>query len=471
MKEVIRRWGLLWFFLLPLHAYALWDVDLTIESIGNGSVSFNGTTIRNESKTFKVESTSYVTLTLTPDYGCDIVSVKGGDLLPNNLLSVFVIGNSTVSVTFSGNPTSVIADDVNYTISSYADKTVTVAKGTYGQVLTVPATFNVEGATWTVTGIDANALSDNKDLAAIIWNPKTPFTGQVSNPNLLLYVTSVDYAPSTIKNIVVNSKAESITLTDAAEGNDFYCPQEFTAQRITYSHYYGMTTGFHESGGWETIALPFDVDRIEHGTKGTIIPFLNWQNGNSQKPFWLYEYGSGGFREASSIRANTPYIISMPNNEQYLSDYRLNGTVTFSASNTTVRKSDDVQSSTNGAITFVPNFMKRESNDGFYALNVKNDYVTNSTASADGSMFVRNSRAVLPFEAYMTTQAANAREFIPVFEDVPTGIREIELLKDNVHGSRFNDQRDAWYTLEGQKLSGKPEKKGVYIYNGKVVVR
>ena len=151
----------------------------------------------------------------------------------------------------------------------------------------------------------------------------------------------------------------------------------------------------------------------------------------------------------------------MPNNEQYLSDYRLNGTVTFSASNTTVRKSDDVQSATNGAITFVPNFMRHESSDGCYALNVKNDYVTNSTVAADGSMFVRNSRAVLPFEAYMTAQAANAREFIPVFEEVPTGIKDVPLLDDRVQDS------DAWYTLDGRKLNGKPAKSGVYIFNGK----
>ena len=29
---------------------------------------------------------------------------------------------------------------------------------------------------------------------------------------------------------------------------------------------------------------------------------------------------------------------------------------------------------------------------------------------------------------------------------------------------------DEWYTIDGQKLSGKPTKKGVYIYNGRAVV-
>ena len=443
---------------------------LSVTAMGSGSIAYGDDEIRNGSNTFTVNEGAYATFILTADIGFRIgtLKVNNADYLSHVKDNQFTVNNitrnTTVSVVFEEREKTISSGDMNYTVTSYETRTLSLARGVYGQVLTVPATVDYENETFTVTGMDADALTDAKGLAAIIWNPDAAFTGQVSNPNLLLYVNDAGYAPSSIKNVVVNGTATSITLTDAAEGNDFYCPEEFTAQRISYAHRYDMITGLQESGGWETIALPFDVDRIEHGSKGMIIPFLNWQNGNSQKPFWLYEYGSGGFREASSIRANTPYIISMPNNEQYLSDYRLNGTVTFSASNTTVRKSDDVQSATNGAITFVPNFMRRESSDGCYALNVKNDYVTNSTAAADGSMFVRNSRAVLPFEAYMTTQTANAREFIPVFEDVPTGIKDVPLLDDRVQGS------DAWYTLDGRKLNGKPVKSGVYIFNGKKAV-
>ena len=31
--------------------------------------------------------------------------------------------------------------------------------------------------------------------------------------------------------------------------------------------------------------------------------------------------------------------------------------------------------------------------------------------------------------------------------------------------------QDAWYTLDGRKLNGQPTKKGVYIHNGKTVIR
>ena len=444
--------------------------QLTISTSGSGSVIFNGTTIRDKATSFTVNEGSSVTITFTPDNGYRIASVQMGNTdvtssIRNNTYTISnITSNTTMSVVFEEREKAISLGDMNYTVTSFENHTLSLARGVYIQVLTVPATVDYENETFTVTGMDADALTDAAGLAAIIWNPEAAFTGQVSNSNLLLYVNNAEYAPSSIKNVVVNGTAASITLVDAAEGNDFYCPEEFTAQRISYAHRYDMITGLQESGGWETIALPFDVEQITHSSKGTLVPFMSWNSNGVTKPFWLYEYGAGGFRQASAIHANTPYIISMPNNDKYLSEYKVNGTVTFSAENVKVLKTEDVHPAINGSYTFVPNFMRRESNDGCYALNVKNDYVTNSTASADGSMFVRNSRAVLPFEAYMTTQTANAREFIPVFEDVPTGIKDVQLLDDRVQSS------DAWYTLDGRKLNGKPAKSGVYIFNGKKAV-
>jgi hypothetical protein len=95
---------------------------------------------------------------------------------------------------------------------------------------------------------------------------------------------------------------------------------------------------------------------------------------------------------------------------------------------------------------------------------VNNELASNSSTVVEGSRFIRNSRVVHPFEAYFTTSAQNARPFIPVFEDAPTGIKDIPLLLDRVQGN------NAWYTLDGRKLKGKPVKSGVYIYNGKKAV-
>ena len=48
--------------------------------------------------------------------------------------------------------------------------------------------------------------------------------------------------------------------------------------------------------------------------------------------------------------------------------------------------------------------------------------------------------------------------------DITTGI-------ENGQRNSVKGQRDEWYTIDGQKLSGKPNAKGIYLYNGKKVVK
>ena len=60
----------------------------------------------------------------------------------------------------------------------------------------------------------------------------------------------------------------------------------------------------------------------------------------------------------------------------------------------------------------------------------------------------------------------------------PSGVREINLnFEDgtsrilNSEFSILNSSDAAWYSLDGRKLNAKPTKKGVYIHNGRVVVK
>ena len=351
-----------------------------------------------------------------------------------------------------------VCDGVSFMHVPNDEQKVVVSTGDYGHVLRVPATVTQNGATWTVAGIETDALKDNTELAAVVWEPSVAFTATVSNPNLLLYVKSANYAPAAIKNVVVNGVANSITLTDAASGNSFYCAQSFTARTISYQHTYGMTTGIGESRGWETISLPFDVQNISHKTKGDIVPFAQWNGGEAVKPFWLYELTGIGFVEASNIKANTPYIISMPNNGRYDSQWQLSGTVTFSASNVVVDETENLHTTFYLDRTFVPNFTEKGASEGLYALNVNNDYSTDNSGMPEGSKFVLNMRPVHPFEAYMTT-ASNARQMIDIFEGMTTEITGIY---------EIPSEKGPTYDLQGRKVAG--VKKGVYIKDGRKVI-
>lgn len=443
--------------------------SLSITASGNGSASFNNTSIRNKTQSFTVNEGTSATVTFTSDTGYQIASVRVNNAdvtaaVANNSYTISDLrANTTLEVVFEAMPTTVTAAGVNYTITSQTLQTVSVANGNYGQVLTVPATVMGHGKTWTVTGIETNAISGNTQLAAIIWNPEVAFTATVSNPNLLLYVKSSSYAPAAIQNVVVNGTASNIVLVEAKSGNNFYCPQMFTARRISYTHNYRMTTGIGESRGWETIALPFDVQSITHATKGEITPFAKWKSGDSNKPFWLYELTGSGFVEAGSIKAYTPYIISMPNNTQYDSQWLLNGNVTFAASNVIVGKTEDMKTATYQDRTFVPNYADIGAAEGLYALNVSNDFTTNNSGMTEGSKFVLNMRQVHPFEAYMTS-SSNARTYFDIFDDLSTDIKE-ELI---VRSSQLM-VGDRAYDLQGRKVEH-PSKKGVYIVNGKKMI-
>ena len=303
-----------------------------------------------------------------------------------------------------------------------------------------------------------------RTIAAIIWNKESALTESdlqgITNPNLLVYVNEARLAPSNVQNVVINGLAREIVLTDAQDGNnDWFAPQAFVAERISYTRNFGQSTTKGTSRGWESIALPFDVQTIQHESKGVIAPF---NNSASNKHFWLRRLTDNGLQAATNIEANTPYIISMPNSEEYTSDYNLNGRVTFSAQNIDVpATTTKVLALADSSIVMVPAMQRQSRSSSVWALNVgevRGQYF-------EGSVFERDYRTVRPFEAYTVHRQENgqpAPRYVPIQEIAGvTGIETID---------REPLTLNQWYDMQGRKLEGKPARKGVYISNGKKVV-
>ena len=453
--------------------------SLSIQSGAGGSVFYDGTTITNKTQSFTIAEGSSVTIEMAPNSGYKLASlvVNGTDVTSGVRDNQYTISNittnTTVVVTFKAIPQTISLDGINYEVRSATDYTLNVGKGNYSGHVVIPATVSYDGDTWTVAGVVDGAFNLSA-ITAITWNPNTAIGneafGAQTNPNLLLYVKSEAYAPSNVQNVIANGRAKKIVLTDAASGNDFNCPEAFTAEEISYTHRYGMTTGIGECRGWETIALPFTVQKVMHQTKGQLVTFKQWDQNTSAKPYWLYKLTYTGFVEADFIEANTPYVISMPNHEKYFVDYILAGNVTFSAENATVKTSENMTMPTCNDKTFRPCFAKT-AQSGVYAINAVNSWVTNTGGYKEGSVFVEGLRPVLPFEAYMTTNAANAKGIIPIFETQPTAIREIPM--QGVKGVRI-------YYLSGELImfdetisieeALKRLKRGIYFVNGKKMV-
>ncbi len=317
---------------------------------------------------------------------------------------------------------------------------------------------------------DANKV--NESITTIVWASRQKLTDSdmqaINNPNVLIYVTD-ESMTSVTKNVVVGNDsigftAKNIVLTDVTNGNgDFKCTQAFTAERISYTREFKQQTQVDVCRGWETIALPFAVQTVTHERNGVIAPFGNSASG---KHFWLRQLTQSGLQPATTIEANMPYLISMPNNtDLYAADFNQGGRVTFTAENTAVPvTTQHVTALADSTILFVPTTMQVGRSSDVWALNVGQV----RGANLEGSVFERDFREVRPFEAY-TVHRSNtpAPRFVPI-NDINggnlTGISGASL----VNSEKVNNEK--WYDLNGRQLQQKPTKGGVYILNGKKVV-
>lgn len=472
---------------------------LRLVKIGMGTMTCNGVTADGTITEVTVGEAHGADLEILPNLGYQLNSFmvndvtiefqEDGDGYVRKHLDVKE-DDMTVAVSFGEVAKQIFAQTgVTFEILDATKKEVAVVSGTYKGHVVIPSQVIYRNETWAVTSISDGAFSASpslvsievpgsitavgnslftgcSDLAAIVWRTSVALTdelaGMLTNPNLLLYVDDTEHVPSRVKNVVNLSQltAETLTLTDAASSNDFYCPIAFKATTASYRHNYNMQTGRHgQCMGWETIALPFTVQTVHQVQKDEdLIPFIDADEdkvAQGTKPFWLYEYSEDGFREVGTIEAGKPYLISIPNNSAYSTDFQLGGTVLFQSQDIDVVATTEEESVSGRGVTFHPCFMADENLLTALTLNVTNDYVKNSIGKDDGSIFQSNLRAPRPFEAYFTT-TTNVKSF-GVFEQLEDAIREI-------HMADIDRQNDAIYDLGGRKVQ--TMRKGLYIVNG-----
>ena len=401
--------------------------------------------------------------------GTYIITVSGGEA-PN-----YTLNYESGTLTVKEPPMDLFeVDNMTFQLARQSpEKGVAFVKAPETSEFTVPMTTTYNGATCPVTAIadeafanwqqlksvtipasitkkvGKNLFSNCPHLASIVWETPCELTnetlGKITNPNLLLYVTNVSSAPEGITNVInlQTKRSEHIVLTDEDETNDFYCPVEFMAGEITYMHTFNQRTQTGACRGWETLVLPFDVTDITHEANGVITPFGALDRGyeyvNNTRPFWLYQYSSKGFMEAEGVRANIPYLISMPNEARLGREYIQKGKVTFKATNATVKATSTAKAVKSGNCSFTPNYQQAEMPTA-YLLNVGEVY----DVHPEGSIFVKNHRSARPFEAYFEVEgSAGVKPYFGVFEHLTDGVRPIVPTSD--HGNA------EYYQLDGTK--------------------
>lgn len=363
---------------------------------------------------------------------------------------------------------------ISYTLNPIL-KTGTILSITcYGDNITIPEKVTYKEEEYVINKINKGALAHQDivtvtfpqlkqnlgtgmfegsyKLSAIIWNrddrPSDEMISTIENPNLLFYVNSETAAPNNLPNVIINGVAKNILLLDAPETN-FYCPQRFRAEKITYTHRYSLKTEKGVAQGWESIALPFDVQKYET-TNGEAKPYASAIGG--ERRFWLRELTSNGFMETNGIKANVPYIISMPNWIGYQDFYNIEGNVIFTSQDIIVPKTELKKVEYDNMI-FCPCFSTLKSQPDIFVLN--KEKIDNY---APGSSFMNNIRKANPFECYFSstgmanTRALNISSMLGEATDIEqlTDRPEIKIENGTIYINSIRNGSLLIYSLTGQ---------------------
>jgi hypothetical protein len=142
------------------------------------------------------------------------------------------------------------------------------------------------------------------------------------------------------------------------------------------------------------------------------------------------------------MEANHAYIIAMPTSNNYADEFKLEGTVTFSAENVTLTWESVV--SEGPTYSMYPTYKTVKKSMDVYALN--------SNYDVDGynkcSVWVRGARDVEPFQAYvkLNEEAASMRSVLPMADGKRTAMRGASSSSDastrGVYGQRKPRKED-----------------------------
>lgn len=296
------------------------DEEFVMEKNLEVSETVLNSNIKKSSSTYKTLGDNLnFTLTVTNNsanrfYGkiSAVLWLSGSSEYMESKFTVDVPGNSSVEkqVKFGG-----LSYGANYYLNFYYDKeTSSFDVGSYHYIPTQGITlWDSQGEKTEQFAEDATIVIPENAVAANVEGLTGKTITPNSNPNTLYYISDLSNVPSGLegRNLVEDIVAENITITD---GYDFYVPSDLLVEHISYTR--TPQIGTNGEGGWETIALPFDVTSVKQGENS-----LEWFKARTEqdKNFWLMEFknddnGTVVFDYAQQMSANTPYIIAVPDN-------------------------------------------------------------------------------------------------------------------------------------------------------------
>ena len=225
------------------------------------------------------------------------------------------------------------------------------------------------------------------------------------------------------------------------------------------------------SGVASTVCLPFAISADQATAVGNFYTFAGVDTSGSE---WVVTMQEANATNAA-LAANTPYLF-MPSADSE---------VTFSGTIGNVADTYTAGTTTSGVWTYQGTYETIEwpSDPGnIYGFASGQAYGDSGDQTEAGKFIRVHTGGIRPFRAYLkyAPSASGARALSRSANDGLPETMTVRLIGSNGQTTAIGtlDTRtgdvtfdgDAWYTLDGRRLSGKPAAKGLYIKNGKKTV-
>lgn len=256
------------------------------------------------------------------------------------------------------------------------------------------------------------------------------YTGLVAGPSGTIPLTLTVTAPAVTCLALADASDNTTTITDHA------------------GHTIAVTLQGHtlyKDGAWNTLCLPFDVTIASSPLAGDNVVAMMLDAATSGLDGSTLTLN---FEPAENIPAGIPFIIKWDNTSADLTETAL----VFSG--VTINSTSTEISFTGGKFKGIYSPVPFEANDqSILFLGAANKLYWPNV-----SMTLNACRAYFQLD-----DGQQAREFVVNFGDeMATSVLTAQCL--------MLDEADAWYSLDGRKLSKKPTAKGLYIHNGRKIV-
>lgn len=257
--------------------------------------------------------------------------------------------------------------------------------------------------------------------------------------NVFIYMPAGNSVAAGTKNVVIGGISDNVELDGSIDAQPFKAMKDFKAAQVTLKRTFDEA-GTGDSKLRATVYLPYDIPQEDANLLGT---------------FYEYESNDGTIVNMKSVttsglKANKPYIFEAK--EGGVTDPMV--------------RVVDVKASPADTEGFKGVFERKDYEPGMYC------YAGENRGGVTIGQFVEMGPGsyVPPFRAYMIGNGAPSYAIawdgiVDEFDDV-TEVKTIET-KKTVASEKTSE---GWWTMNGMRLTDKPKKAGLYIFNGKMVV-